>query len=42
MKDEGIECKKYNYSLDKEVQVLMQYRSRIFLSADETELIILN
>lgn len=38
----GITCKKYNYTLDKEAQVINQYESRIQLSQDETELIIYN
>lgn len=42
MKNEGIECKKYNYSLDKQVQVIYQFQSQIFLSQDEQMLIIFN
>lgn len=42
MKVEGIDCKKYNYSLDKQAQVLCQYTAQILLSQDETELIIMN
>ena len=42
MKKTGISCKKYNHSLDEEGQRLSSQNATIFLSEDESELIIIN
>ena len=40
MKNKGIECKKYNYALDKEVQILTTNKGLIKLSEDEQDFIL--
>ena len=42
LKTVGIECKKYNYCLDKEVQLVSTKRANIKLSEDETEFQVFN
>lgn len=41
-KGDGIQCKKYNHSLDKESQKQSNYKAVIKLSNDGKELIIIN
>ena len=42
LKTEGIECKKYHYSLDKRTQQLTTLNSMLYLSEDERRFIIIN
>lgn len=42
MKTSGIPCKKYNYCLEQEAQLLSSQNATIFLSEDESELVIIN
>lgn len=42
MKTTGISCKKYNYCLEEEAQLLSSQDATIFLSQNEEELIIMN